>query len=76
MSLVSRTTSVLVVAILLAGMPVLSGCASEEEKKAEHLKKGIAYFDKGEFKNAEIELRNAIQIDPLSAPGRNLPQAR
>ena len=39
-------------------------CASDEEKKKAHLKKGEAYFDKGEYESAELEFRNAIQIDP------------
>ena len=43
---------------------VVSGCASDEEKKQSHLEKGQAYFDKGEYKSAELELKNAVQIDP------------
>ncbi len=41
-----------------------TGCTSDEEKKMEFLETGKAYFEKGEYKNAEIELRNALQIDP------------
>ncbi|MGD9223933.1 MAG: tetratricopeptide repeat protein, partial [Desulfobacteraceae bacterium] len=40
------------------------GCASDEEKKLSHFKKGVGYFDTQEYKSAEIELKNAIQIDP------------
>jgi len=40
------------------------GCSSDEEKKVSHLKKGRAYFDKGEYKSALLEFKNAVQIDP------------
>jgi len=40
------------------------GCSSKEEKKVGYFERGKAYFEKGEYKNAELELRNAIQIDP------------
>jgi len=50
--------------ILLVSNIALFGCASDEEKKASHLEKGHAYFEKGEYKSAEIELKNAVQIDP------------
>ena len=40
------------------------GCSSDEQKKVAHYEKGLAYFDKGEFKSARLEFKNAIQIDP------------
>ena len=40
------------------------GCSANEEKKASHFKKGQTYFEKGDYKSAELEFRNAIQIDP------------
>lgn len=51
-------------ALMLMIMAVVVSCASKEEKKASHLQKGKAYFEKGEYKAAEIEFKNAIQIDP------------
>jgi len=39
-------------------------CKSEAEKKAAFLEKGKNYVKEGKFKNAELEFRNAIQIDP------------
>jgi tetratricopeptide (TPR) repeat protein len=43
---------------------VWAGCAGKEEKMAAHFEKGVAYFDKGEYKAAVIEFRNTIQINP------------
>lgn len=49
--------------VLLVSL-VVGGCASDEEKKLSHYERGVGYFDKAEYKAAEIELKNAIQIDP------------
>jgi len=49
---------------VLTAVCVVMACSSDDEKKAAHLEKGKAYFEKGEYKSAEIELKNAIQIDP------------
>ena len=40
------------------------GCASDEEKMQAHMEKGTAYYQKGEYKSAELEFRNAAKIDP------------
>jgi Tfp pilus assembly protein PilF len=58
----NRMTQVVVLLMILALM--ITGCSSDEEKKASHLEKGKSYFEKGEYKSAELEFRNAIQIDP------------
>ena len=42
---------------------LLSGCASEQEKKRAHLEKGNDYFNKKEYKSAKLEFKSAIQID-------------
>ncbi len=39
------------------------GCSSPEDKKLSHFNKGNAYFEAKKFKSAEIEFKNAIQID-------------
>ena len=41
----------------------LSACSSDEEKKLSHLQKGNTYFEKGEYKSAQLEFKNALQID-------------
>ena len=51
-------------ALLLLVILIFSGCATDEEKKLSHLKKGQAYFENGKYREARIEFKNAIQIDP------------
>ena len=43
---------------------LMYGCSSDEEKKVAHYEKGVSYFNKGEYKSAELEFKNAAQIDP------------
>ena len=50
------------IAFLMAAV-ALSACSSDEQKKQSHFAKGKEYFDKGEYKSARIEFKNAIQID-------------
>ena len=56
-----------VLLILLAAL-TLYGCSSDEQRKQSHFTKGKQYFDKGEFKSAKIEFKNAVQIDPKFVP--------
>jgi len=42
----------------------LWGCASDEQKKASYLDKGKAYYEKGDYRSAILEFKNAVQIDP------------
>ena len=51
-------------AFLMLFIFILAGCASEEEKKQSHFKKGQAYFENGHYKEAQLEFKNAIRIDP------------
>jgi len=37
------------------------GCSSDEDKKVDHYQKGKQYFDKGEYKSAVLELKNAVE---------------
>ena len=50
--------------ICLIAVLLFSGCSSDEEKKQIHFEKGKALFEKGDFKSARLEFKNAIQIDP------------
>ena len=43
---------------------VVAGCATKEEKEAEHLKRAKEYIEKQELKKAVIELRNVVQLNP------------
>lgn len=65
--------SVMVVIALLA---VLSGCASEAEKKARHYQRAMDYIAEKSYKEAVIELKNAVQLDPRNQFGPDNSQAQ
>jgi tetratricopeptide (TPR) repeat protein len=48
---------------------ILGGCDwfSPENKKATHLQQGQAYFDKQQYREALIEFKNVVQLDPKDA---------
>ena len=56
-----RSKAVFLVILMIS--LILFSCASDEEKKAAHFEKGLAYFEKGDYKAARLEFKNAIQID-------------
>ncbi len=63
----------LVVMVLVGLMAfAVAACASSEEKKIEFFEKGKAFFESGDYKNAEIELKNALQIDPRFAEAHRI----
>ena len=43
---------------------VTSSCTSDDKKKTTHFQKGVEYYNSQQYRQAEIELKNAIQIDP------------
>ena len=45
----------------------LCSCKSDAEKKAAHYQNAVTYFEEGEFKQSELEYKNALQIDPRFA---------
>jgi tetratricopeptide (TPR) repeat protein len=45
----------------------LVACGSPEEKQAEHLERGIAFYKEGNDAKAMIELRNVLRINPKNA---------
>lgn len=55
--------SVCIAAILI----LLSGCGSKEERLAEHLAKGRAFYAESNFDKARLELKNVLKIDPKNA---------
>lgn len=55
-----RLKLILVTFILLA---LAMGCSNDQDKKLSHFNKGNQYFEAQEYKKAEIEFKNAIQID-------------
>jgi Tfp pilus assembly protein PilF len=61
-------TSRNLLALTLSIAVVLGGCsASPEEKKAKHLQRAQAYFEKGQYQEAVLEYRNVVQVDPKNA---------
>ncbi|MDQ6735663.1 MAG: tetratricopeptide repeat protein, partial [Nitrospirota bacterium] len=51
--------------IFIAAVPFVS-CDrfSPEAKKAKHRERGLAYYEKAQYQEALIELKNVVQIDP------------
>jgi tetratricopeptide (TPR) repeat protein len=52
---------------LLLTIAVLTACSGPEQKKAKFYSKGKALYEKGEFVKANLEFKNAVQIDPKYA---------
>lgn len=67
-----RVRSLLAAALIIAiaAVPFVS-CDrfSPEAKKAKHRERGLAYYDKGQYQEALIELKNVVQIDPKDGDG-------
>src|SRR4051812_22945704 len=59
----SSSRSALVLGLILSGVMV-SGCGGAQSRLESHLKRGQEYYDKGDYKKASVELRNALQIAP------------
>ena len=55
--------------LFLCGLLVLGlvACGSPEEKQAQHLERGRAFYDQGNDAKAMIELRNVLRINPKNA---------
>ncbi len=52
---------------LLVSMLILAGCKSPEEKAQDFYQKGQAFYQEGDLGKAEVEYKNAIQIDKKMA---------
>lgn len=59
-------------AALLFCMLALAGCGSPEAQRASHMARGKRYLAQGNFRKAQVEFRNAIQIAPERADARVL----
>src|SRR5436309_7723391 len=54
--------------LLMVALALTAGCArSPETKKARYLARGEGYFQKEQYREAIIEYRNAIRIEPTNA---------
>jgi tetratricopeptide (TPR) repeat protein len=58
--------------MLLALIVLLAACASPEEQAAAYLEEAQALYDAGDLVQAQLELRNALQIEPRNARARYL----
>ncbi len=61
---------VIVLALTMQVVLTLSiGCTQEtmESKKARHKERATQYFEKGDYREAIIEFKNVIQLDPVDA---------
>ena len=47
----------------------LTACQSDEEKVADFMARGDEHFEAGDLKEAIIEYRNVIKVDPNNADG-------
>lgn len=55
------------IATILSLAILLSACDSPAEKAAKFYNNGVAYYEEGKFAKANVELRNAIQLNPDNA---------
>jgi len=55
---------------VVAALLVLAACGSPKEREAEHLKNGKAFFESGNLSKANIEFRNALQINPAGTEAK------
>jgi len=62
----NRKENYLLNILLSACIVILQGCGNTEDSK-EHLDKGVEYFEKGEYKKAELELKTSSQSDKNTA---------
>ena len=58
--------------IFLLAASVLAACGSSEESGAQHLAKAQAFFEEGDYLRADIEAKNAAQVEPLNVEARYL----
>ena len=57
--------SIRLVAVILAVLVGLASCSRDPEVVKKHyLESGNKYFDKGRYKEASIQYRNALKRDP------------
>lgn len=70
--MISLSKQVVVWFGLLCLVSVFWGYGGPEERKMKYYEKGNAYYQKGEYQNARLELKNAVQIDPEFVDGHYL----
>ena len=56
--------------VLFLSFFFLNACSDSEVRKKVHFDKGVEYVQQRQFKEAILEFRNAIQLDPVFAQAR------
>jgi tetratricopeptide (TPR) repeat protein len=56
-------------AVALATMLVAIGCGDDASRLQEHLERGDKYLSDGQYREALLEFKNVLQIDPNAAKG-------
>ena len=60
----------LILLVCVAFLPAaMIACGSQEEKKMKFLEKGKTLYEQGDYVKAQLEFKNALQIDPKFADG-------
>jgi tetratricopeptide (TPR) repeat protein len=60
----NRLTVLVLIFFTLVSM---SACSTPDEKKMKYYEKGKQLYEQGDYSSARVELKNAIQIDPMYA---------
>lgn len=56
----------------LLSLVAVAGCSSAEDQAAGYLAKAQQYYDAGDYAKAQLEARNAVQVDPKNPKARYL----
>ncbi|MEJ0005155.1 MAG: tetratricopeptide repeat protein [Steroidobacteraceae bacterium] len=64
MSAIRTTRNVALLAVTTATALLIGGCGGARSRLATHMTRGQEYFQNGNFAKANVEFRNAMQIDP------------
>ncbi len=59
----------LTAAFLLCVLSLIACAQSPEAKKAKHLERGLAYYEKAMYPEAVVEFKNVVQLDPKDPDG-------
>src|SRR5437588_2148365 len=70
----SRLTTLATLVLVAACLVVSAGCSrSPEAKKARHLERGEKFYARKDYKDAVIEYRNVLRLEPANVEAiRNL----
>ncbi len=67
-ALFQKRTAMLVLSLAFAAL--IAGCGGAEEREAKYVERGKALYDQGDLVKAEVEFKNALQINPRGLEAR------